>query len=155
MPAAMWQPRKGTYSRRYKSAGGHLSYIHIRWLTLGLEFHIVFRREKWGVSDRGARQNNGCWVPSVGAATAASPAAVALPLAVATLLLAVAPTTLAAAAASAQLAALHPTTCSTPLRMHLWRAAVSSGRAVVVLDHPGAHANLGCGGAAVPFVCVR
>ena len=95
------------------------------------------------------------WVTSVSAATAASPAAVAPPLAVATFLLAVAPATLATAAASAQLAALHPATCSTPLRMHLWRAAVSSGRAALVLDHPGAHAHPGRGGAAVPFVCVR
>ena len=99
--------------------------------------------------------NNGYWVVSVSAANTASLAAASLPLATATLLLAVAPTTPATAAASAQLAALHPSTCSPPLRMHLWRAAVSSGRAALVLDHPGAHAHPGRGGAAVPFVCVR
>ena len=95
------------------------------------------------------------WVASVSAATAPSPAAAALPLAFATSLFAIAPATLAIAAVSAQLAALHPAKRSTLFRMHLWRPAVSSGRAAVVLDPPGAHAHIGCGGAAVPRVCVR
>lgn len=95
------------------------------------------------------------WVASVSAASAPSSAAVALPLAFATSLFAIAPATLGTAAVSAQLAALHPAKRSTLFRMHLWRPAVSSGRAAVVLGPPGAHAHLGCGGAAVPRVCVR
>ena len=94
-------------------------------------------------------------VACVSAATAPSPAAAALPLAFATSLFAIAPATLAIAAVSAQLAALHPAKRSTLFRVHLWRPAVSSGRAAVVLDPPGAHAHIGCGGAAVPRVCVR
>ena len=117
--------------------------------------NTVFRVGERRVVATGANSKNGYWVVSVSAANTASPSAASLPLATATLLLAVAPTTPATAAASAQLAALHPATCSTPLRMHLWRAAVSSGRAAVVLDHPGAHAHPGRGGAAVPFVRVR
>lgn len=116
---------------------------------------LSFGRVKSGVVATGASVPTPPNVASVSTATAASPATVALALASATFLLAVAPATLATAAASAQLAALHPATCGTLLRMHLWRAAVSSGRAAVVLDHPGAHAHPSCGGAAVPFVCLR
>lgn len=104
---------------------------------------------------RSGRTNGEHWVASVSAASAPSSAAVALPLAFATSLFAIAPATLGTAAVSAQLAALHPAKRSTLFRMHLWRPAVSSGRAAVVLDPPGAHAHLGCGGAAVPRVCVR
>ena len=96
-----------------------------------------------------------CVQTSAAAGSAPSSAAVALPLAFATSLFAIAPATLGTAAVSAQLAALHPAKRSTLFRMHLWRPAVSSGRAAVVLDPPGAHAHLGCGGAAVPRVCVR
>ena len=107
------------------------------------------------LDSRNSRKNGEDWVASVSAATAPSPAAAALPLAFATSLFAIAPATLAIAAVSAQLAALHPAKRSTLFRMHLWRPAVSSGRAAVVLDPPGAHAHIGCGGAAVPRVCVR
>ena len=107
------------------------------------------------VSVEAGGTNGEHWVASVSAASAPSSAAVALPLAFATSLFAIAPATLGTAAVSAQLAALHPAKRSTLFRMHLWRPAVSSGRAAVVLDHPGAHAHLGCGGAAVPRVCVR